>query len=71
VLFNAGAGQTPNPITGTSFTGSSTTARYLLAGLVPGARYSVTRSGTTVSVAESSAGTFVASAAGTLDFTLA
>jgi hypothetical protein len=70
VLFNAGAGQTPAPVTSTSFTGSNTTARYLLAGLVPGAHYVVTTSAATVSVVGSSTGALTASPAGVLDFTL-
>jgi hypothetical protein len=70
VLFNAGAGQTPAPISQTSFTGAATTARYLLAGMAPGGRYSVTASGTTVLVTEASTGTVVATPAGVLDFNL-
>jgi hypothetical protein len=70
VLFNAGAGQTPSPVTQTHFTGSATTARYVLAGMVPGVRYSVTRAGATITVAESSAGAFTATPAGVLDLTL-
>jgi hypothetical protein len=70
VLFNAGAGQTPTPISSTSFTGAATAARYLLAGMMPGARYTVSASGTSVSVTQASNGTFAATPAGVLDFTL-
>ena len=70
VLFNAGAGQTPTPISSTSFTGATTAARYLLTGMTPGARYSVTRSAATVSLTKASSGTVVATPAGVLDFTV-
>jgi hypothetical protein len=70
VLFNAGAGQTPAPISRTSFTGATSTARYVLAGMTPSARYAVTTSGATVSLTQASNGTVLATPAGVLDFTL-
>jgi sugar lactone lactonase YvrE len=69
VLFNAGSGQTPTPVTSTSFTGSASSATYLLAGLTPKAIYKVSRSGSTITVTQDASGTLTASAAGVLQFT--
>lgn len=69
VLLNNQTGQTPEPITTTSyaFTGPGT-AVHTLAGLVPSAAYSVTISASTVTVIMNGSGNVTASAAGVLQF---
>lgn len=71
VLFNAGAGASPAPVSATSygFTGSAS-AVHTLAGMEPGSRYAVTWSAGLVTVAASSSGAFRASPGGVLRFTL-
>jgi hypothetical protein len=71
ILLNNGAGATPSPITATSYTfAGPTAATQVLCGLAPNGRYTVSRSGATVSVAQSDTGTVTASPAGVLEFTL-
>jgi hypothetical protein len=71
VLFNNQSGQTPAPITSTSYTlAGSSSVRHALLGVVPSARYSVTLSNGVVSVAQNAAGDKTASPSGVLYFTL-
>jgi hypothetical protein len=71
VLFNNRSGQTPAPITSTSYNlAGSSSVRHALLGVVPGARYSVTLSNGVVSVAQNAAGDRTASPSGVLYFTL-
>jgi len=72
VLFNSQPGQTPPPITSTSYTFSGpATAKHTLCGLAPGGRYTVSRAGTVVTVSRDETGPLSASSAGILQFTLA
>ena len=70
-LFNSQTGQVPAPITSTSynFTGPDA-ASHTLAGVVPGARYSVARVSGVVQVVQSVSGNKTASPAGVLYFNL-
>jgi hypothetical protein len=71
VLFNNQSGQTPAPITSTSYNlAGSSSVRHALLGLVPNARYAVTLNNGVVSVAQSAAGDKTASPSGVLFFTL-
>jgi hypothetical protein len=71
VLFNQQAGQTPPPVTSTSYAWSgSPQAIHTLLGMVPGGRYSVAAAGGVVSVSAAAAGTVTASPAGVLRFSL-
>ena len=71
VLLNNGPGQTPTPLTSTSYTAPRTNAMYLLCGLPPNARYAVSKSRAgIVTVTQFSSGPFMTSAAGVLRFTI-
>ncbi len=70
VLFNNRPGPVPAPITQTSYADAGPRgATHVLCGLVPSARYAVSSAGGLIHVAQSPAGTIVASAAGVLRFT--
>ncbi|MBS1827889.1 MAG: hypothetical protein JST93_21450 [Acidobacteria bacterium] len=70
-LFNAQSGQTPAPVTETSYRVSGSGAiTHTLMGLVPGARYTVVSTNGVIQVTQSANGDKTASAAGVLRFVL-
>lgn len=72
VLFNSQEGQTPPPVTTTSYPfGGPASATHTLMGMMPNQSYVVGSSGSIVSVTASPGGSFHASAAGVLSFTAA
>jgi hypothetical protein len=69
MMFNNGDGQTPAPVTSTTYTiAGASTARHTLGGMKPGGRYAVTIAAATVTVTEDAGGSFTASPAGVLQF---
>ncbi len=72
VLFNNGPGQTPAPITSTTYASPGPSkASYMLCGLVPSAKYTVSQSaGGIISVTKTGSGAHTSSAAGVLRFNM-
>jgi hypothetical protein len=69
VLFNVRPGQTPSPISSVSYQSSGPAGtQHILAGMRPGVAYTVSKSGSTVTVTQSASGPVTASAAGVLRF---
>ncbi len=70
-LFNNQSGQVPSPITSTSYNfAGPDAASHTLAGVVPGAQYSVVRVSGVVQIVQSASGNKTASPAGVLYFNL-
>jgi hypothetical protein len=71
VLVNVQSGAAPAPISSTSYPFSGArTATHTLCGVMPRGRYTVSYSGSTVTVSQSGAGEWTASPTGVLQFTL-